>query len=265
MKKIILAISLLGWITGVVAQETMTLDEVKSKYGEFIVAFEKQGFDDRTYVDKKVVIPKSDTILAKFVENNLGFIELLKTNYTTVTSDEFAGIKDAAILQKKYIAALQKDALFNQYFLPFICHFYKSEGFEITGFNAKKKDFSIDEFMDVIVKYFEVTSVDSRGNFKTRMGISEDGLVSTLDKRHPLLEVYCLHIIKAHQYKAYQAMEKGKRVIKQLQLGLNEEDKVKRAQGVLYAIISQDEAFRTVILDDYESKKDALPFVLNTK
>ena len=119
--------------------------------------------------------------------------------------------------------------------------------------------------MDVIVKYFEITSVDSRGNFKTRMGISEDGLVSTLDKRHPLLEVYCLHIIKAHQYKAYQAMEKGKRVIKKLQLGLNEADKLRRAQGVLYAIVSQDEAFRTVVLDDYDSKKESLPFVLNTK
>lgn len=265
MKKIILAISLLGWMTGVVAQETMTLDEVKSKYGQFIVAFEKQGFDDRTYVDKKVVVPEEDTVLAKFVEKNLAFIELLKTNYTTVTSDEFAGIKDAAVLQEKYIAALQKDALFNQYFLPFICHFYKSEGFEITGFDAKKATFTLDEFMDVIVKYFEVTSVDSRGNFKTRIGISEDGLVSTLDKRHPLLEVYCLHIIKAHQYKAYQSMEKGKRVMKNLQLGLNEDDKLKRAQGVLYAMVSQDEAFRTVVLDDYESKKEALPFVLSTE
>ena len=263
MKKILLAISFFGWITGVIAQETMTLEEVKSKYGQFIVAIEKAGFNDRTYIDKKVVIPTEDTTLGRFVEQNLGFIELLKTNYTTITSDEFAGIKETAVLQEKYIAALKKDELFNQYFLPFICHFYNSEGIEIVGFDAKKKAFSIDEVMDIIVKYFEVTSVDSRGNFKTRIGISEDGLVSTLDKRHPLLEVYCLHIIKAYQYKAYQAMEKGKRVMKKLQLGLNENDKLKRAQGVLYAIVSQDEAFRAVILDDYNSKKLSLPFLVN--
>lgn len=262
MKHFITAFLCLVLVIPVFAQQSITMDDLKGKSGSIVMVVKKTGFDNSVYLDKKIRIPTEDETLAAFVTQYEGYLDMMKSEYITVNSDEFKFTKDSAKLQVKFAEKLKEDPLFNQYFLPLIATFYQSKGYTITGYNFEKPSYTFDELMDVIVKYYEVTAVDSRGNFSTRVAISDNGLVNTLSARRPLLESYGLYFIRQNKYKAFRALEKAQRVISKLELGLRDGDKIKRAEGALYALISQDETLRSLLKADYEKNAAGLPFVI---
>lgn len=265
MKNFILLAMFLFFTTTIIAQQVITVEELKGKYGSVILATKKDGFSGSIYLEKKVNTPTDDKILASFVEQYQGYIGMMKDEYITVNSDEFKLVKDSVKLQRKFGQKLQEDPLFNQYFLPLIATYYQSQGYTITGYNFEKPSYIFEEMVNVMVKYYEVTGVDSRGNYSTRLGVSDNGLVNTVDARRPLIESYCLYIIRQNKYKAYQALENAKKIIAKLELGLRDSDKVKRAEGAIYALLSQDESLRTLLKEDYEKNAKGLPFVVEFK
>lgn len=260
MKSIIITFLSLVFLVPAFTQQSITVDELKSKSGAIILVVKKTGFDNSIYLDKKIQIPTEDETLSAFVTQYQGYLDMMKSEYITVNSDEFKFTKDSAKLQLKFADKLKEDPLFNQYFLPLIATYYQSQGYTITGYNFEKPTYTFDEMMDVTVKYYEVTGVDSRGNFSTRLAISDNGLVNTLNVRRPLLESYCLYFIRQNKYKAFRALEKAQIVISKLELGLRDGDKIKRAEGALYALISQDETLRKLLKADYEKNAAGLPF-----
>ena len=262
MKNFILFAMFLFFTTTAIAQQSITVEELKSKYGSVILATKKDGFNGSIYLAKKVNTPTDDEVLKKFVEQYQGYIGMMKDEYITVNSDEFKLVKDSVKLQRKFGEKLQEDPLFNQYFLPLIATYYQSQGYTITGYNFDKPTYTFNQMVNVMVKYYEVTGIDSRGNFSTRLGISDNGLVNTVDTRRPLIESYCLYIIRQNKYKAYKALEDAKKVVISLELGLRDSDKIKRAEGAIYALLSQDEDLRTLLKDDYEKNAKGLPFVI---
>lgn len=242
------------------AQPTLSRSDLQSRYGVFIHAYKKQAFNDRVYIDKEVVIPTQDSLLAGFVSTYKPMIELWHTNYTTIAADDLKSIRDSARIQRAFIELLQADELFNRYCLPYMAHYYMSRGVTITDMPSSKPSYSFDEVMDVAAKYFEIMGVDSRGQFKARMGIGEDGHVRTRAQRAPLLEVFCLHVIKTEGYTAYKAMNDGLAVIQRLQLGLSEEEQRLRAEGILYAYVSQHAGLRAAMRAAIVAAGEALPF-----
>jgi hypothetical protein len=262
MRKIILSAFFIALAFNLIAQQTITINDLKAKYGAFIKVVKKQSYDDRVYIDKSVVIPKNDSLLIRFVTQNFKLIELIKTNYITVNSSELKSMKDSTAIQSKFAKKLQEDILFNQYLLPIIATFYMNNNFTISDYSLPKQTYSWDNILDIASKYFEVTSVDSRNNFKTRVGISDDGLNKILDKRDPILEVFCLYTIQKNQYQAYKVLNKAKKIIAQLQLGLSDSDKIKRAEGVLYGIVMLDEDFKELFKTTYASHQGSLPFLV---
>lgn len=261
MKKItLLAVFSLFTMT-IFAQKSLTIQEVKDKYGLFVKAVKKESLD-RVYIDKIVVVPEEDEVLSEFVTINKAFIELIITNYSSISSDGMKKIRDSLKLQAKFLERLQADQLFNQYCLPYLCAFYQSKGYTISDYNTPKKTHTFDEMIDVAVKYFELKNINSRGEYNTRIGINEDGLIRTLDVRNPLLEIFCLNSIKKNNYKAYQAMAKAKKSAQKLQLGLDDNDRFKIAQGAIYVLLSVDESFRDFLKVDYEKNAKQLPFTI---
>jgi hypothetical protein len=265
MKNIIVAVFLLFVVVPIFGQKAITIQELKSKYGSVILAQKKTNFSNSIYLEKKVNIPTDDETLKAFVEQYQGYINMMKDEYITVNSDEFNLVKDSVKLQAKFGEKLQEDPLFNQYFLPLIATYYQSQGYTITGYNFEKPTYTFDQMVNVMIKYYEVTSVDSRGDFKTRLGVSDNGLVNTINVRRPLMESYCLYIIRQNKYKAYKALENAKNVVSTLELGLKDEDKIKRAEGAIYALLSQDEGLRTLLREDYEKNASGLPFIITFK
>lgn len=262
MRNFTLLTIFLFFTTIIFAQQAITVEELKSKYGSVILATKKDGFNGSIYLEKKVNIPTEDEVLKGFAEQYQGYIGMMKDEYITVNSDEFKLVKDSVKLQKKFGEKLQEDPLFNQYFLPLIATYYQSQGYTITGYNFEKPTYTFEQMVNVMVKYYEVTGVDSRGNFITRLGVSDNGLVNTVEGRRPLIESYCLYIIRQNKYKAYRALENAKKVVAKLELGLRDSDKVKRAEGAIYALLSQDEGLRTLLKEDYEKNAKGLPFVI---
>lgn len=257
---LLVAVCWLSGSTHLMAQQSIALNELKAKYGSFIIAHKKQAFTDRIYIDKEVVIPQQDSLLAGFVTQYKSMIEIWHTNYTTIAADDLKSYRDSAKVQRAYINMLQADELFNRYCLPYMAHYYQSRGVQVIGFEATKPTYTFDEVMDVVAKYFEIVSVDSRGQFKARMGIGEEGLVRTLPQRAPLLEVFCLHLIKTDSYTAYKAMNSGLKVIHRLQLGLIESEQKLRAEGILFAAVSQDAGLRDAMKKAIQDAGTALPF-----
>lgn len=261
MKRItLLAVFSLFTVT-IFAQKSLTVQEVKDKYGLFVKAVKKESLD-RVYIDKVVVVPEEDEILSEFVTKNKAFIELVIANYSSISSDGLKKMRDSLKLQAKFVERLQADQLFNQYCLPYLCAFYQSKDYTITDYTMPKKTHTFDEVIDIAVKYFELKNINSRGEYNTRIGINDENLIRTLDVRRPLLEIFCLNAIKKNNYKAYQAMTKAKKTAQKLQLGLDDNDRFKRAEGAIYALLSVDESFRGFLKTEYENNAKALPFII---
>lgn len=260
MKKIILLAFLFAFAFNALAQQPISIDELKSKYGSFIKVVKKNSYDDRVYIGKSVVIPSSDSLLIRFVTQNFKLLELIKTNYITVSMSKFKSMSDSTAIQTQFIQKLEKDVHFNQYILPILASFYANNGYQVTDYDIQKKTYSLENMLDVASKYFEVTGVDSRNNFKTRVGIGHDGLNKTLNQRDPILEVFCFYAIQKNQYQAYKVLNKAKKVIGQLQLGLSDSDKIKRAEGVVYAMVMIDDNFKALLKATYDLHQDSLPF-----
>lgn len=252
------------WLTSgaLQAQSTLTLNDLKAQYGSFILAHKKQAFTDRIYIEKTVVVPQQDTVLAGFVQQYQTMIELWHTNYTTIAAEDLKSYRDSSKFQRAFTELLQQDELFNRYCLPYMAHYYISKGYTISDYDATKPAYTFDEVMDATAKYFEIIGVDSRSQFKTRMGISEEGFVRTVPQRTPLLEVFCLHLIKTDSYTAYKAMNEGLKTIHRLRLGLVEREQLLRAEGVLYALVSQNQGLRAAMKAAIEQAGDTLPFTV---
>ncbi|MBK9593483.1 MAG: hypothetical protein IPO32_18950 [Crocinitomicaceae bacterium] len=90
----------------------------------------------------------------------------------------------------------------------------------------------------------------------------------TEKERKPFIEAFCFSSILEHyqseEYSMYDEFVKAIKELYKVNLGIDREEKLLRAQGAMYLLMRNSENLNKMLASEYESNKDYLPFILKT-
>lgn len=125
------------------------------------------------------------------------------------------------------------------------------------------------ELMKCASKFFQITGITDEGFFKVKVCNGFSGHAKTEENRNLKLEEFCTNAIVKHymdeEYNLFKEMTEAVTFIYKLQVGLNKEEKLLRAQGAMYALMAQNETLKAALLYEYEQQKSTCGFILKVE
>lgn len=233
--------------------------DFKEYYLEFL------SVEIMTFDDKKVSILKT-----KKPDNSFCFYPVLKdsmyVNYLSKSllklnevEEHFIQSKNQEELNKRFFQVLKKDTLFNHSLNELISK---------TILGHPKDTVSMNQLLNYAVKFFSV-SLNDDGNYKGKICIGGMRDIEKLHaKRNFHLEAFSFSSIFKHllsKEKKYDFQNEWRKAVTEIatvSLGLDDSEKVLRAEGALYLLMKTNENLKNMLLEEYELKKELLPFYL---
>ncbi len=206
-------------------------------------------------------LPKSHR-LAELVNNNRDFIHHLFMHF----SDAYFGkgymrklmeFEDTSQVQTQFLNYLKTDTTFNVLLQKTFSRYLNPK--------EKKDTFSLDQLMDVAVKYFYIAEVKPNGQYSVRVCVGINELAELHKEREPFIEAFVFPVLRdnvGQGAKLFNEFAKGVKLLYKLHLGENNKEKLLRARGAVYLYLFQNEKMRKLLLQEYKKKKKFLPFVL---
>ena len=125
---------------------------------------------------------------------------------------------------------------------------------------------SIDDVLNVAVKFFNIKGVTKDGHYAGKVCSGINGIKETLPERQPHLEAFSFSTIlqnmKEEEENMHDEFVKAIHELYKLDLGVEKEDRLLRAQGVMFSLMRNNDQLRMLLLSEYEKKKEYLPFVI---
>lgn len=125
---------------------------------------------------------------------------------------------------------------------------------------------SMDELLDVAVKFFAVTHIDDEDRLVGQLCTRANGHAYTQPKRDKKIESFCAGVIYTHvnddEYNMFQEYKDALQEVNTLNLGLNKQDRLLRAQGALFMLMKMNPKLRALLRMEYENQKHMLHFYL---
>lgn len=229
--------------------------DIIASYGDFIT-IEKANYKGRDYLTKKAINPPEGHCLSALIDSNLSYINYLITNFTDNRSyGQLLAIDDSASLQTTYIQQLQQDTIFNGVME------------QLTNGTIHKRDketYSTDEILNIAVKYFSIPSLQGE-NYTGKICAGINDIKSTEKYRSPQLEAFCfssiIACVRKPGNKLIQEFTSEVKELYKVNLGVDANERLLRAQGALFMAMRSNTYLRTMLKEAYELKKEQLPFV----
>lgn len=229
--------------------------DIVSQYGDFIT-IEKANYKGNDYLTKKAIATPEGHCLSSLIDINLTYINYLITNFSDNQNyGQLLAISDSVARQAEYIRQLQQDETFNAAMKQL------ANG---TINQGDKETFSTDEILNIAVKYFSIPSLN--GDYysgKICTGIND--IKSTEKIRNPQLEAFCFSSIIQSATKPgselIQEFTSEVRELYKVNLGVNKKERLLRAQGALFMTMRNNTYLRTLLKEEYDRRKEQLPFV----
>lgn len=231
---------------------------IQSQYDQ-IFQIKKEKYPDGEYLRKMVNSLKEDHKLAGLVNNNRLYLDYLLNNFSERENyQQLIELDNQKELQEKFVNSLKKDSLFT------------SVIFKISG-KALNPVFvpdtvSIDDVLNVAVKFFNIKEITEEGHYAGKVCAGINGITETLPERQPQLEAFSFSTIlqnmKEEEENMHDEFVDAIRELYELDLGVEKEDRLLRAQGVMFSLMRNNPQLRDLLLSEYEKKKEYLPFVL---
>ncbi|MDM1406307.1 hypothetical protein [Myroides sp. DF42-4-2] len=249
----ILLFLLVSGQTKVVAQQASS---VFQEYNQFL---DVKFYDSSPYV----VIKEVDLALpgATAVNRQPSFWDFLIINHSArLDYDALAQINDSIVVSQKVIQHLESDATFAT-----LVQNYRAK---VVDHTQAKDTVHMDKILNVAVKFFNLTGVTAEGAYSARVCVGINPLKNTERTRSPYLEAFAFDAIinnlRSESYPFYDYYIKAIQKIYKLNLGTNDQDQLLRAQGALFIQMLDSTDLQQLLKDEYERKKDILPFVLRS-
>ncbi|MCB0756297.1 MAG: hypothetical protein KDB98_11930 [Flavobacteriales bacterium] len=125
---------------------------------------------------------------------------------------------------------------------------------------------SLDELLDVAIKFFPVLDIDENNHLIGQMCVSKtlhSQTDSTLDKR---LESFCRGVIYSNlngkEFDIYSEYVNTLTEVSKMNLGLAKEDRLLRAQGAVMMAMKLNNKLRQLFQQEYTKQKHMLHFLL---
>lgn len=231
---------------------------VQEDYNEiFGIAKKKHG--DREYLSTRIKDLPKEHQLSPLVNNNKMYLQYWLTNFVDHEGfNQLKSVEGEEELQKEFLDFLKNDTLFDPLMIKF------AERATNPSFVADTV--SVDEVLNVAVKYFNILGITEEGYYKGKVCAGLNGITKTLPERKPDLEAFCFSaILKNLQGEEYNLYNEFVAAIKELykqDLGVDRDARLLRAQGAMFSIMRNNEELRQMLISEYEKRKDYLPFVI---
>jgi hypothetical protein len=232
---------------------------IKEEYTQ-IFKTQKITSGELEYLFTSVQVLDSSACLSPLINNNIAYINYINTHFTNDANyQRLLAITDSILLQQSYIANLKEDTLFNGIMQELEDAYLGKQGFE-------PDTVTLDELLNIAVKYFSILRLTEEGHYVGKVCAGINGIKETEMIRAPHVEAFCFSSILTNYggepFSMHQEFIKGMKQLYTINLGIDDSEKILRAQGALYMFMKNNESLKQLLLAEYERKKESLPFVL---
>lgn len=259
MKRLLLILTI-----GLIAVNSFSQTDcnIKKEYQQ-IFKIEKKKYREREYLMKTINKIDTNSCFSDLINNNGQYIDYLRTHFSDNSNyEKLMAISDSIKLQNEFIKSLENDSLFN------------AEMSKLTKKITDKSNYTPDTvtmngLLNIAVKYFSIIKINKDGYYAGKVCTGINGLKQTEKERSPQIEAFCFTTIlnnyQGEQFNMYNEFVKGIKELYKINLGIEDEDRLLRAQGAMYMFMRNNDKLKELLLLEYENKKEYLPFVLKTK
>lgn len=256
MKKLILTTIILILIT--IQGYGQKQCDIKTHYEDFI-SVQKSIYNEKAYLTKRVIETQKKSCFSDLVNNNPMFIDYLLTNFSSNANyQNLLDLPDSLAIRNRYFNDLKKDSLFNSVMTDLV-----NKTIDKT---TPKDRISMDKLLNVAVKYFSIMRLTDEGHYVGKVCVGLNDIKKTESERKPFIEAFSFSsILKHYQSEEYSMYDEFVKAIKELykvNLGVDKDEKLLRAQGAMFLLMRNNENLKKMLKNEYEKQKDHLPFVL---
>jgi len=191
-----------------------------------------------------------------------GFEEYLRMTHDAIfnlsSGKEYEGVEDSIEYNQIFKNKLNEDSLFN---------FQKHYTLSILNKDVEFKldTFTLDEVLNIAVKYFSINNINEKGHYLGRVCGGLNSLSETESDRNVYLESFCFNSILKNYYgelSLYDEFVKSIKELYKINLGIDEKDRLLRAQGAMYMLMRKNQILKEVLIKEFKNYKNILPFVV---
>ena len=250
MRKIFILVLMI--IAGISSTKAQTFAEIKKLYPKMFTC-EVYDYEGEKYASVSLVESIESGSYTKYFNDNKQYIDYLFNHSLLNSFESLSNESDSVIRHKKAIEIIEKDSGFNKLMEEFVSR-------------PMKDTFSIDDAAQVASKFFFVPQI-VEGNYAGKVCVGINGIESTEADRRFQLEAFCFALIinsygKEGKFDAYEELVSSLKQLYEINFGIDEKERLLRAQGAMYMLMYKNEKLRTALKNEYEAKKDILPFVM---
>ena len=189
---------------------------------------------------------------------NLGYFQYLASHFTQGIDDaRLLLIPDSLRLQRAYRKALRQDSTFDA-----LMEEYNAKA---LAHSQPKDSISTKVMLDFAVKYFSIRKITPEGHYAVKICAGLNDILKTEPLRRPHLEAFCFSAILKHAhgstYPLMAEMTKAVRELYTLNMGIDLEERLLRAQGALYILMRNNPVLLAMLQAEYAARAEYLPFV----
>lgn len=256
MKKLILTTLILTLIT--IQGYGQKQCDIKTHYEDFI-SVEKSFYNEKSYLIKRVVETQKKSCFSELVNNHPMFIDYLLTNFSSNANyQNQLELTDSVVMRNTYFDDLRKDSLFNSIMTDLVN--------KTIDKKIPKDTISMDKLLNVAVKYFSIMRLTDEGHYVGKVCVGLNDIKKTESDRKPFIEAFSFSsILKHYQSEEYSMYDEFVKAIKELykvNLGIDKNEKLLRAQGAMFLLMRNNENLKKMLKSEYEKQKEYLPFIL---
>ncbi|MDM1380535.1 hypothetical protein [Myroides marinus] len=242
--------------------KTIAQEGVFSDYNNFLVIRPVELLDKTTILTQDIKSVDTSLKGAEYINKQPLFWDYLLVNYTEPEHyKSLKHINDTVALQRAYIPLVTKDASF----VPLVTDYVD----KVVVKTVARDTVSMNEIVNIAVKFFSITRITEKGEYVGKICVGVNDIKNTETKRKPHIEAFAFNAIRKNlenkQYNLHPYFIDAITKIYALNLGVNNEDRLLRAQGALFIQMLQSDQLIKLLEDEYNSDKDILPFILKPR
>ena len=223
----------------------------------------KYKYGETEYLVKLVDTLHKNYWFSDLINPNFQYINYLLTHFSDKSNyEKLLSISDSIERQDVFIQSLQDDSMFNSVMNKLADKFLNNSQFISDSI-------SLDDLLNIAVKYFLITRISKEGYYGGKVCGGLNGIVKTEKDRKPHIEAFCFSTIfnnyRGEKFNMYNELVHGIEELYKLNLGIDNKDRLLRAQGAMYMYMRNNDKLIELLLFEYEKQKNFLPFVLKAE
>lgn len=221
--------------------------DIQAHFEDFI-KLEKISHNGQDYVVKRIVQSENPSCVQSLVNSNSMFFNYLLTNFTSPDLDkqllEDNNTTDSNTLD---LTIFKQDTLFNALLADLA---------DKTIHKEEAKDtLTLNQLLNVAVKYFSITKITEEGYYSGKVCAGLNDIKATEKNRKPFVEAFCFSSIlnnyRTDEFSLYGEFVTALRELYSINLGIDEEDSLLRAQGAMYVLMKNNEQLSKMLKAEY--------------